>query len=294
LALRLPIPNNLAFFDPKERISRGIRYNSYREAVVSVRKDLEDENMIVGVMLGHHRGDLRENVLSNAHKGSGPLDLSGMTPVSQNDGITIYRPLLPLEKASIFEYAHTFGVPYFKGMCHEIFLFVNLLLSIFLSCLFLDTTPHWSTRGRLRNKLIPLLQEIYGEGSMNNLSNLATESEECRTLLNESLISPFLNQIIRKPMGIVFETAPWKEQAFFFWKFVLREALHSTKLGMFTDKSVVSFLERVKAEKVRAGWLQCRKDYGVYLQEDGKVFVFFPSSFPWQKKYFFNVDGEGR
>ena len=43
-------------------------------------------------------GDLRENVISNAHKGCGPLDLSGMTAVSKNDGVTLFRPLLPLEK----------------------------------------------------------------------------------------------------------------------------------------------------------------------------------------------------
>lgn len=45
-------------------------------------------------------GDLRENVISNAHKGCGPLDLSGMTSVSKNDGVTLFRPLLPLEKVS--------------------------------------------------------------------------------------------------------------------------------------------------------------------------------------------------
>lgn len=101
--------------DDYERISRDIRYTTYREAVAKARSDLNQRQMVVGVMLGHHRGDLRENVLSNAHKGSGPLDLSGMTAVSQNDGVTLFRPLLPLEKSSIFDYAHTFGVPYFKG-----------------------------------------------------------------------------------------------------------------------------------------------------------------------------------
>jgi hypothetical protein len=35
----------------------------------------------------------------------------------------------------VLEYAHSFGVPYFK-----------------------DTTPAWSTRGKLRNQLVPLLQ----------------------------------------------------------------------------------------------------------------------------------------
>jgi tRNA(Ile)-lysidine synthase TilS/MesJ len=107
--------------DDYERISREIRYNSYREAVEMARSEVNDNQMIVGVMLGHHRGDLRENVLSNAHKGSGPLDLSGMTAISQNDGVTLYRPLLPLEKNLIFDYAHTFGVPYFKGTCFEPF-----------------------------------------------------------------------------------------------------------------------------------------------------------------------------
>jgi hypothetical protein len=129
---------------------------------------------------------------------------------------------------------------------------------------------------------------------VNNLSNLATESDECRALLNKSMIGPFLDRIVRKPMGIIFDTAPWKDQGIFFWKFVLREALHSASLGMFSDKSVLSFLERVKVDRVKAGWLQCRKDYGVYLQEDGKVFVFYPSSFPWHKKDMYDVLGQGK
>jgi hypothetical protein len=155
-----------------------------------------------------------------------------------------------------------------------------------------DTTPHWSTRGKLRNQLIPLLEEIYGEGSMKNLSNLAVESDECRVLLHDAVIGPFLEKIERRTMGIVFETAPWKDQALFFWKFVLRVALHSASFGMFSDKSVVSFLERVKATKLRSGWLQCRRDYAVYLQEDGRVYVLYPSSFPFAQKDMYDVVGQ--
>ena len=98
--------------DEYERIARDLRYASYKEIISKAQRG-EDET--IGVMLGHHRGDLRENVLSNAHKGCGPLDLSGMTAVSRNDGVLIYRPLLALEKSCIFDYAHKFGVPYFKG-----------------------------------------------------------------------------------------------------------------------------------------------------------------------------------
>ncbi|KAI2512656.1 DUF924-containing protein [Fragilaria crotonensis] len=209
--------------DDYERIAREARYDCYRETVRLCRDETGNgtaSHIEVGVMLGHHRGDLRENVFSNAHKGSGPLDLSGMTQVSVNDRVCIYRPLLPLEKKEIFDYAHRFGVPYFK-----------------------DTTPHWSTRGKLRNKLVPLLQEIYGEGSMNNLSNLAVESDQARDLLQSAVLGPFLNQVERFPLGIAFYTQPWKEQGLFFWKFVLREALHKSSLGMFSDKSVEAFLE---------------------------------------------------
>ena len=129
--------------DEYEKATRNIRYDLYKAAIRNCRDHPRCKARDIGVMLGHHQGDVRENVLSNAHKGCGPLDLSGMTSVSTNDGVFIYRPLLTLEKSSIFDYAHKYGVPYFK-----------------------DTTPHWSTRGKLRNKLLPyvylfLLDQIY-------------------------------------------------------------------------------------------------------------------------------------
>ena len=99
--------------DEYETQARQVRYDMYRTVALDCIK--RHPQATVGVMLGHHRGDLRENVLSNAHKGCGPLDLSGMTAVSQNDGVTIYRPLLPLEKTDVYDYSHRYGVPYFKG-----------------------------------------------------------------------------------------------------------------------------------------------------------------------------------
>jgi tRNA(Ile)-lysidine synthetase-like protein len=112
------VTRGVAARDDYERIARQMRYDSYREAIAVSQTETKAAT-VVGVFLGHHRGDLRENVLSNAHKGCGPLDLSGMTAVSKNDGVTIYRPFLTLEKSAIFDYARKFGVPYFKGKCAE-------------------------------------------------------------------------------------------------------------------------------------------------------------------------------
>ena len=65
-----------------------------------------------------------------------------------------------------------YGVPYFK-----------------------DTTPSWSTRGKLRNQLIPLLIDMYGIGCLHNLSALATESSETQQLVNANVYSPFLKYV---------------------------------------------------------------------------------------------------
>jgi tRNA(Ile)-lysidine synthase TilS/MesJ len=92
-----------------------------------------------------------------------------MGPVGVTEGVPVWRPLLEHSKAEIFRFAHHYGVPYFR-----------------------DTTPSWSTRGKLRNNLIPLLQEIYGEGCLRNISALATQSDGARDMVHSSIYRPFL------------------------------------------------------------------------------------------------------
>lgn len=264
--------------DEYEQYSRNVRYDLYRQTVKECITACEENNpnrkiCEVGVMLGHHRGDVVENVISNSNKGCGPLDLSGMTSLSKNDGVTIYRPLLPLEKVDVFAYSHKYGVPYFK-----------------------DTTPFWSTRGKLRNKLIPLLEEVYGDGCLSNLAALAQESDQARELFNISALKPFMEKVQYFPMGVIISTKEFAHQGSYFWKIVLRDLLHSIGLGMFTDKSTETFLKRILPKKITSGksltlvhdiviaiflifkitslgWLQCRKDYGVYLMEDRRVLI---------------------
>ncbi len=228
-----------------------------------------------GVLLGHHIGDVRENVISNIHRGSSLLELSGMTDVSVQNGTTILRPLLPLEKTSIFEYSHLFGVPYFK-----------------------DTTPLWSTRGKLRTKLLPLLQDMYGPGSMNHLTNLAHQSDDFALLMKESFINPMTSTLIKYKMGLSLQLMPGKSVEV--WKLVLKQLLHSHGLGMWTDKSVLSFHQRVftgcgTTSTNKLGWLQCRKDYGVYVEPTTlQMYILYPSSFPWNTKqqYTYNNNDE--
>ena len=149
-----------------ERISRDIRYTTYAEVMA--------RHNIPGMCVGHHRGDVQENVISNMMKGQSLLGLNGMSTSSTVNGVRIWRPLLAIDKDAIFDFAHVFGVPYMK-----------------------DTTPQWSTRGKLRRQLMPLLHEMYGAGTfgifyffgiymrvgyLNNLSNLGQEATECASV----------------------------------------------------------------------------------------------------------------
>lgn len=62
---------------------------------------------------------------------------AGIAESSMVNGVMIWRPMLPHPKTLIIDYAHRYGVPYFK-----------------------DSTPAWSTRGRLRNELLPLIAQV--------------------------------------------------------------------------------------------------------------------------------------
>eukprot|EP00962_Isochrysis_galbana_P053231 scaffold24680_cov221-Isochrysis_galbana.AAC.5 len=66
-----------------------------------------------------------------------PPRLPGISEASIVTGVLIWRPMLPHPKSDVLAYARRYGVPYFK-----------------------DSTPAWSTRGRLRNELLPLIAQV--------------------------------------------------------------------------------------------------------------------------------------
>ena len=55
-----------------------------------------------------------------------------------------------------------------------------------------DTTPSWSTRGKLRNQLLPLLTDMYGTGCTRNLTMLARMSDEMHDLVQTNIYQPIL------------------------------------------------------------------------------------------------------
>ena len=203
--------------DEYEIVTRNIRFNFYKECI-GLFKSADDDDLNIninsGIMLGHHKGDIQENVVSNIMKGCSLLNICGMYESSVINNVLLWRPLLKHNKNDIYHFSHIYGVPYFK-----------------------DTTPKWSNRGRMRNELIPLLKDIFGNGVLNNLSNLSGESMEINKISKENIFLPYWKDNIKYSncaawidITNILENKQLRYDTFF-WKETLR---HMTEdiLGM--------------------------------------------------------------
>ena len=203
--------------DMYEAKSREIRFGEYAAAISRWGGR--------GIFFGHHEGDLHENVISNVMKGAQLLNIAGIAAESTVNGITICapslcqlssaratpptferahavesprvtdRPMLRFPKSAIYEYAHAYGVPYFK-----------------------DTTPKWSTRGQLRNQLQPLLRQVYGEGVGAHLTTIAKDSAQCAALVEAHMLRPFWQAVVRSHASVHVDVAPYSAMPIFFWR----------------------------------------------------------------------------
>ena len=240
-----------------EVIARDIRYSFYSQ--VLAQKQARES---WGICFGHHRGDVQENVIANAMKGLSLLSLNGMSPTSQVNGVTIWRPFLDFDKTSLVDFAQTYGVPYFK-----------------------DTTPAWSTRGKLRTHLLPLLREIFGSGVLSNVSGLGTESEACASLVKTQVLLPLWRVIRESRVAVCIPCGDFVHQSLFFWKETLRHVCHDL-LGtsMIRDKPVQEFRHKLGQRAIPRGryggqWLTLKRDNLAFLTCDRELILFRTSFF---------------
>ncbi len=123
-----------------EEAARRARYEFY-DAVASASRYNK-------IALGHHADDNAELVLMNLLRGSGPLGLSGISPVRDNKFI---RPLIGLKRSEILDY-----------MAKEKIAFVTDSSNA-------DTVYR---RNKIRHRLIPELQKSYNPAIVDSLNRL--------------------------------------------------------------------------------------------------------------------------
>lgn len=151
--------------------SKNIRYRGYNEMI--------NRSNYEGVILGHHKDDLIENIFTNIMYGRNILDLTVMKEISVKNGIKFMRPLLPIHKNKIYQVAHDFNIPYFK-----------------------DTTPNWSKRGIMRKQIFPLMDRTF-DNFNDKLFNIGMMSDKLSDLIDDKIISEYKKNFEIIDCGII-------------------------------------------------------------------------------------------
>lgn len=161
-------------------------------------------------------------------------------------------------KDVIFEFAHKYGIPYF-----------------------LDTTPKWSNRGKLRFKLQPMLSDLFGTGYLESLSTLGHDSAEMLLLTYETVFQPVWESVQRTDVAVWFNFSNSRSRPRLFWKETLRHVFHSMNVNSIKDKTMEHFLWKLQGDTWCDGqgvWVPLKKELPTLLYGDYLV-AFRPSFF---------------
>jgi tRNA(Ile)-lysidine synthetase-like protein len=210
-----------------EYLDRSIYETESKKVRFGLYKYVVDKYDLVGICMGHHMGDITENVFTNIIKGKIGPDLGVMKKSDNMLDVNIHRPLLDLIKDQIFEYAHNNGIPYFK-----------------------NSTPPWSCRGVIRDQMIPILKAQFGDFEPNIIKTMIMWNKMYE--INYKYITkPFIDSVIKFKHGIKIRYNVDMTDDIF-WDPILIEYLHSNSTHMISTKSKNIFIQWLKTVKTNS------------------------------------------
>ena len=192
-----------------EEESRKVRFDLYQDVI--------QKHGCNGIFVGHHKDDIIENIFTNSMKGGNLLDLEVMKMKSTIHCVNIYRPLLDYHKDIIYKFAHEYNIPYF-----------------------LDTTPKWSRRGKMRNEIFPLLDSVFTKSWRLKLKDLGNQSNQWRLYIDNYVIEPWIEEIYFGKYGFIL---PVKDQPKLIYSNLLTYAMHKIGKHMLKNSSIEKILE---------------------------------------------------
>lgn len=215
-----------------EETSRNIRFDLY--------KKIMEEKGEAYVFLGHHKDDLNENIFNNLLRGRTLLDLEVMKEISKNNDVKLCRPFLNNFKKDIYDFAHRYNVPYF-----------------------LDTTPKWSNRGKMRNEIFPLLDSVYGISWKNNLLKQGKDSTTFNNIFTNLMINPLIEKWKIEENNYNFELEERNNYDLIIWSEMLKKLMHLNGYNRLPNKTVFRIYETINSLtcdkkiklKAKKGWI---------------------------------------
>lgn len=158
--LNRPQCMELELRDLYESFTRDLRYLTYQ----NVARLIKSESCYV--YLGHNKDDRFENIFTNIVSESHYSNLNGMELKSEqqfkDDTITFVRPMLNIIKSDIFKFANYCQIPHF-----------------------IDSTPKWSQRGKIRDSVRPAI-ESWNPKAIESFFGLSDAVSELMTILDST------------------------------------------------------------------------------------------------------------
>lgn len=227
--------------DIYEKETRKLRYDYYCKLIEKYNCNC--------VMLAHHKDDIVENIYNNVMRGCrDPNDLVVLCEFNKILDVNVCRPLLSVYKDCIYDFARTYKIPYF-----------------------LDTTPDWSCRGKMRRKIFPDCEECYGSQYKENLIQLGEECHSMGNIIQKHIIDNIFENNV-KIEGVNFEiniTDVLCERIIL--KIVLKKILHRLGVNMIKMKSI-SQLSNIMQTK-RCQKITLLKNYNTMVTENSIIFT---------------------
>ena len=206
---------NLACFIEKKDVSalRRVSHLSLEEAARKARYDFYDriaaEHGFTKIALGHHSNDNAELLLMNLLRGSGPLGLSGISPVRSGK---IVRPLIHLKRSEIIAYTAEKKLPYVTDASNA------------------DLTYR---RNRIRHQLIPELENKYNPRIVDTLNRLTVILRDEEQWIEDSLEPVYKRCVaVKGAETVILDLAGFGKLAVAVQRRLLRKAIFAVKKNL--------------------------------------------------------------
>ncbi len=198
-----------------ENITRIIRFDMYKQ-------------INLPIFLGHNLTDCIENMIMNIQKSKHYDNLYQMTEKAIIHDILVYRPLLEFNKNEIYETTKMINLSHTQ-----------------------NSTPTWSERWKIRNKLMVLLNETH-PGFITGLTKIRQD-----LMTNYNYTNQITLDIINKIIVIEESTKrnvlkiPFYDNIFFteIWKNIIIKICYQQQIQVPSQKSLLNLIKQMQGKK---------------------------------------------
>ncbi len=154
-----------------------------RQARLAFFQELCRRESCEALLLAHHADDQAETVLKRVLEGARLPMLSGISPASDYEGMSIWRPLLVVCKKDVEVWLAERGIASLNDQT--------------------NSDPKF-LRARMRQEILPCLSDAFGKEVRSGLVKVGSDAQELRAYL-DARVAPYLTEVSERPFGAMLD-----------------------------------------------------------------------------------------